>query len=75
MALSLGVAALFFGVAFIIVGFTGGDTGTMISNLGGMMKGEYLPASGGSVTTTHTSKTKNSGATATTGGANNSGSK
>ena len=75
MALSLGVAALFFGIAFIIVGFTGGDTGTMTANLGGMMKGDYLPASGGSTTTSHTSKPKTTGATSTTGGANNSGGK
>lgn len=75
MALSLGVAALFFGIAFIIVGFTGGGTKAMTANLGGMIKGDYLPATGGSTTVTNTSKPTTTGATSTTGGANNSGGK
>jgi len=43
MALALGVAAMFFGVVFIIVGWKGGGPQAMESNLAGMIKGEYLP--------------------------------
>lgn len=43
MALTIGVAALFFGVVFIIVGWKGGGTDHMNKNLAGMLKGEYLP--------------------------------
>lgn len=71
MALSLGVAALFIGVAFIIVGYKGGGTGTMNANIGAMLRGDYLPNSQPN-TTVDTSKPKSHGATATTGGANSS---
>jgi hypothetical protein len=62
----LGVAATFFGVVFIIVGWKGGGTEHMQQNLLGMMKGQYLPAdnpqnSGGV-------STKSTPATSTTGG-------
>jgi hypothetical protein len=43
MALALGVAAMFFGVVFIIVGWKGGGPQHMEGNLVGMIKGEYLP--------------------------------
>lgn len=41
MALTIGVAALFFGVVFIIVGYKGGGPNSMNQNLVGMMKGQY----------------------------------
>lgn len=78
MALAIGVAALFFGVVFIIVGWKGGGTTAMNTNLAGMMKGEYLPVNNPGQTSaldTSTSKPKSTGATSTTGGANSSGKK
>jgi hypothetical protein len=72
MALALGVAAMFFGVVFVIVGWKGGGPANMEGNLLGMMKGEYLPMNnpqnaGGSLESKPT--------TSTTGGANSSGKK
>lgn len=63
MALALGVAAMFFGVVFVIVGWKGGGTSAMNSNLAGMVKGQYPVG---------TNSTSNSTApsTSTTGGAN-----
>lgn len=74
MALSIGVAALFFGVAFVLVGWKGGGTGAMNENLAGMLKGEYL-IHDNPVTVSSTAKPTTTGATSTTGGANNSGGK
>ena len=74
MALSIGVAALFFGVVFVLVGWKGGGVDHMNGNLAGMFKGEYLPIDN-PVTTVVTSKPKSNAATSTTGGANHSGGK
>jgi hypothetical protein len=72
MVLSIGVAAAFFGVVFVIVGWKGGGTSNMNSNLVGMVKGNYLPANNSTSSTanTSTSKPTTTGATSTTGGAN-----
>jgi len=73
MALALGVAAMFFGVVFIIVGWKGGGPQAMEQNLGGMIKGEYLPVNNpGQKSAFDSGK---GGATSTTGGANSSGTK
>jgi hypothetical protein len=69
MALALGVAALFFGVAFVIVGWKGGGTDAMNQNIAGMFKGEYLIHDNPQVTNVNTSKPKKTGSTSTTGGA------
>lgn len=73
MALTLGVAAMFFGVVFVIVGWKGGGTQAMEQNLVGMIKGEYLPHDNPGQTSAFDSA--NTGATATTGGANSPGKK
>jgi hypothetical protein len=72
MALSLGVTAMFFGVVFIIVGWKGGGPHAMEANLGGMIKGKYLPENNPSNTTSTSSPAP---VTSTTGGANSSGKK
>jgi len=63
LGLTLGVAALFFGVVFIIVGFKGGDTSVMTQNLVGMIEGQY-PTGG------QTSSASSTPITSTNGGAN-----
>lgn len=77
MALALGVAAMFFGVVFIIVGYKGGGTSAMETNLLGMFKGEYLPNQNPGQTSAFdsTTTTKKTPTTSTTGGANSSGTK
>lgn len=72
MALTLGVAAMFFGVVFIIVGWKGGGPQAMESNLAGMIKGEYLPVQNPGQKSAFDSGTA---PTSTTGGANSSGKK
>jgi hypothetical protein len=62
LALTIGVAALFFGVVFIIVGWKGGGTDNMNTNLAGMVKGQYPVGK-------TTPVTQSSAGTATTGGA------
>lgn len=73
MGLAIGVAAAFFGVAFIIVGWKGGGPADMNQNITGMMKGDYLVADNPSSNTTSTKTT--APVTSTTGGANSSGTK
>lgn len=73
MGLALGVAAMFFGVVFIIVGWKGGGTQAMETNLIGMMKGEYLPVQNPGQKSALDSGT--TAPTSTTGGANSSGKK
>lgn len=74
MALTLGVAAMFFGVAIIIVGWKGGGTQDMETNLVGMLKGEYLPVENPGQTSALSSG-NTTAPTSTTGGANSSGTK
>lgn len=76
MPLALGVAALFFGVVFVIVGWKGGGTDAMNQNLAGMIKGEYLIHDNpGQSSAFDTSKPTTKGSTSTSGGANSSGQK
>jgi len=66
LALTIGVAALFFGVVFIIVGFRGGDTNAMTANLIAMMEGKWnssTPAPTPTTSTAPTSGTSTSGGT------------
>lgn len=72
MALSLGVAAIFIGIAMIIVGWKGGGPQNMETNIIGMLKGEYLPTFNPGQTSAFD---KGAPTTATTGGANSSGKK
>lgn len=79
MGLTLGVAAMFIGVVFIIVGWKGGGPQAMETNLLGMLKGEYLPVQNpgqtsalSSTASSTSSQSTKSGATSTTGGSNSS---
>jgi hypothetical protein len=72
MGLVLGVAALFFGVAFVIVGYKGGDPNTLTTNLVGMMEGKWITGTQGG---TPTVNVPSRGATSTTGGVHSPGTK